>query len=156
VLTGDHGEMLGEHREYGHAKSVFEAAMRVPLVFAGFGAAPPAIAPSQALASQLDIAPTLLQFTGMPVPHSWAGLPLQRPLPPRQLAFQQGHFVGLYDSTEPGPTLKYWRHLTTGDERVYDIAADPGESRNQVSTLEAGRLERLRAAAQPIANAVAR
>jgi len=32
VITGDHGEMLGEHGEYGHGYFVYQPAVRVPLV----------------------------------------------------------------------------------------------------------------------------
>jgi arylsulfatase A-like enzyme len=157
VLTGDHGEALGEHGEYGHAKSVFEPAMHVPLVFAGFGGPPPQVADSgAALASQIDIAPTLLRFMDAPVPRTWAGMPLQNKLALRQLAFQQGFFVGLYDGTRPGHTLKYWRHLNTGEERVFDIDADPAEAHDLLPSLESPRLAALRWAAKPIGASVPR
>jgi hypothetical protein len=155
VLTGDHGEMLGEHREYGHAKGVFEGAMRVPLVFAGFGVPTPNLdQPLAGPASQLDIGPTVLHEVGIPAPRSWDGKPLQWRLPPRQLPLQQGHLVGLYDSTEAGRTLKYVRHIHTGVEQVFDIDADPTESHNLLPSLDAMQLARLRQGVQPIAASV--
>jgi hypothetical protein len=156
VLTGDHGEMLGEHGEFGHAKGVFEPAMRVPLVFAGFGVDPPALdSESPWLASQLDIAPTLLRALDMPLPRTWAGQPLQGHTNARQLPFRQGHLVGVYDETEPGRTLKYWRHLRTGEEHVYDVDGDAAESRDLVGTIGADRLQTLRQAVLPLAASVA-
>jgi glucan phosphoethanolaminetransferase (alkaline phosphatase superfamily) len=155
VLTGDHGEGLGEHGEYGHAKSVFEPAMRVPLVFAGFGTPPPSPHEQPAgPASQLDIGPTLLNELGIPAPRLWEGFPLQRRLPPRQLPLQQGHLVGVYDSSEPGRTLKYVRHVRTGVEQVFDVDADPQEQRDLRPMLDAKRLANLRQATLPISASV--
>ena len=39
VITGDHGEALGEHGEYNHASSVWEGALRVPFLLLVFGKA---------------------------------------------------------------------------------------------------------------------
>lgn len=155
VLVGDHGEMLGEHGEFGHAQGVFEPALRVPLAFAGFGAAAPlVVAEPAALASQIDIAPTLLAALGLPQPATWQGRPLQQAHAARTLTFRQGHNVGVYERGEDGHTIKYWMHLRSGEERVYDVDADPGETRNLAPTLGAERLARLRGAAMPVVASV--
>lgn len=157
VLTGDHGEMLGEHGEFGHAKGVYEPAMRVPLLFAVFGGPPPVLAgAADGLVSQLDIAPTVLQYLGMPAPENWIGLPLQLPMKPRLLAFQQGYFVGVYDEGQPGRKLKYWRNIDTGAQWAFDVLADPAESVNLVSQLDPSYVEALQQTIRPMAAAVPR
>ena len=61
VITGDHGEMLGEHGELNHGFFIYEGALRVPLVIRvpGVAAAPRAI---ETPASLVDIVPTLVSY----------------------------------------------------------------------------------------------
>jgi membrane-anchored protein YejM (alkaline phosphatase superfamily) len=66
VLTGDHGELFGEHDLYFHANSLYPEVLRVPLiVFAGAGEISQADYP---WGSQIDILPTILNLSGLPVP----------------------------------------------------------------------------------------
>jgi arylsulfatase A-like enzyme len=59
VLTSDHGESLGEHDYYfDHGENVYDPSMRIPFVVAGPGTA--AACRSDALASTLDLMPTVL------------------------------------------------------------------------------------------------
>ncbi|MAW61730.1 MAG: hypothetical protein CMJ94_12990 [Planctomycetes bacterium] len=71
-VTSDHGEHLGEHDLWGHTNSAFEELIRVPFVLAGPGV------PQQELHEPhvADIAPTLLQLSGLPVPPDMSGLDL--------------------------------------------------------------------------------
>jgi arylsulfatase A-like enzyme len=70
VVTSDHGELFGERRLLGHEFNVREAALHVPLIVEGVGevegvsgAAPGVV---DAPVSLLDIAPSLLAWTGLP------------------------------------------------------------------------------------------
>lgn len=146
VLTGDHGEMLGEHGEFGHAKGVFEPALKVPFILLRFGAATPVLPaqPSLSLPAQVDIAPTLLAELGLPQPRSWTGLSLLSPQRRRFLVFTQGHQTGLYDSGTPGRLLKYWKHQRTGQEFAFDLLSDPQEHNNLVTKLPSPALQALR------------
>src|SRR6185503_17473176 len=59
VLTSDHGESLGEHAYYfDHGEDVFDPALRIPLLVRLPGAR--GGARSDALASTLDLVPTVL------------------------------------------------------------------------------------------------
>lgn len=63
LFTSDHGEMLGEHGMW-FKRTFFEAATRVPLIFAGPGAnAGQRIAETVSL---VDLFPTLLELAGVP------------------------------------------------------------------------------------------
>ena len=71
VLASDHGETFGENQANGHAFNVFSPVLRVPLVVKlPFDVAPVRV-PSQV--RNLDIAPTLLDFAGVPVPDGFEG-----------------------------------------------------------------------------------
>lgn len=74
VLTADHGESHGEGGLFfEHGPDVGDACLRVPLVIAGPGIDPGRDA---GVARLEDVAPTLLEAVGLPVPDGLDGLPL--------------------------------------------------------------------------------
>lgn len=79
AVSGDHGEMLGEHGEATHGLLPFAGARRVPLILSGPGI-PAAV--DNCLVRTVDIAPTLLARAGVAVPAKLDGLSLL-PLPSR-------------------------------------------------------------------------
>src|SRR5690606_12188148 len=131
VVTGDHGELLGEHGYFAHAITVHEPVLSIPLVLARFGYDGDPL-PQHPLAAQIDIAPTILNELEVPVPVSWAGLALQQPLPAgkRQIYFQQTTEAGLYEVAGDGRIMKYWRDYEDGSEHLYDVISDPEEQTN--------------------------
>jgi arylsulfatase A-like enzyme len=71
VVTADHGEEFNEHGSFGHGHSVYQELLHVPLIVRWNGViAPRRIAPT---VSTLDIAPTLLEATGLPIPDVFEG-----------------------------------------------------------------------------------
>jgi len=87
VVAGTYGTELGEHGLVGNGKTLFESAVRVPLILVmpGFGAIR-----SNVRASHLDVLPTLAAIAGIRVPEGLPGRrldelatltgPLDRPL----------------------------------------------------------------------------
>lgn len=75
VVTSDHGEEFAEHGGYQHGGAVYEESVRVPLVFVGPGRIP---GPQRYAApvSLVDIAPTLLELAGVPLPEGIDGTSL--------------------------------------------------------------------------------
>ena len=70
VFTADHGESLGEHNYYyDHGDYVYNATLRVPLVFV-FPPGDPLRRPgsSDAWVSLVDVMPTLAELLGLPLP----------------------------------------------------------------------------------------
>jgi arylsulfatase A-like enzyme/Tfp pilus assembly protein PilF len=78
VVTGDHGEMLGEHGEQTHGFFIYDAAVRIPLILAGPGI------PARTISEQVrivDVMPTSLALLGVATPKDVQGaslLPLAR------------------------------------------------------------------------------
>ncbi len=71
VLTSDHGEAFGENGRHGHARNVLTPVVWVPLVFRfPFPVAALRVAEQ---VRNVDIAPTLLELAGAPVPDSFEG-----------------------------------------------------------------------------------
>jgi arylsulfatase A-like enzyme len=71
AFASDHGESLGEHGREGHARDLRAPVLHVPLVLRlPFESAPLRIAMQ---VRNLDIAPTLLEAAGVPVPAGFEG-----------------------------------------------------------------------------------
>lgn len=70
VLTADHGEMLGEKRMWGK-QTVFDPAFRVPLIIADPRA--PQRGGVSAPTESVDVAPTILDWIGLPAPDAMDG-----------------------------------------------------------------------------------
>jgi len=128
VVTGDHGESLGERGGlYSHSKVVWQEGLRVPLLIMAFGRAElPRISADQ-VSSQIDIAPTILAALHMPVPASWEGRALQEPHAGRVIYFQQRQYIGLIDTRQTGAVYKHWQDSSKRSHVTYQIDTDPGE-----------------------------
>jgi membrane-anchored protein YejM (alkaline phosphatase superfamily) len=87
VVVGVHGEEFFEHGGAGHDRTLFEESLRVPLIIH----APEVLAPGRVTVpvDLLDLAPTLADLTGVPVPDGWQGESLvpviDDPQPPPRL-----------------------------------------------------------------------
>ncbi|MFN0164326.1 MAG: sulfatase-like hydrolase/transferase [Burkholderiales bacterium] len=143
VLVGDHGEYLGEFGRIMHAHGVHEPVIGIPLLIFSFGEA--AQRPfARRVASQADLAPTILADLGMPRPATWTGVPLQENVPVRFLYFQQAREFGLIDTAAADGPWKYWRDLGAGREFAYRIARDPQERENLIASVAPDLLRRWR------------
>ena len=132
ALLGDHGESLGEHGEEQHGFFIYDAAIRIPLILAGPGV------PARVVSDQVrivDVAPTLLDLLGVPIPATVQGRSL-RPL-------TRGERLDLVALSETWyPRHHYgWSELTSVRDgryhfiaaprrELYDTLNDPGELHN--------------------------
>src|SRR4030095_5711886 len=77
VVTGDHGESLGEHGERAHGFFLYDTTVRVPALVHFPGRVAPGT--SDAPARLVDLLPTILDLAGLPAPDGLDGVRL-RPL----------------------------------------------------------------------------
>jgi arylsulfatase A-like enzyme len=133
ILTGDHGEMLGDH--YLFRKSVaYEGAARVPFLLS----APPVFGIGRgrvvdAVATHADIMPTLLDMLGLPVPHTVDGLSLyglMRGEPPTawRECLHIEHAPNHHALTDGREKYIWW--VADGREQFFDLTEDPQELRD--------------------------
>jgi arylsulfatase A-like enzyme len=139
IVTADHGEGLMEHGWIGHNVQVYDEDARIPLVLRfPRGDLPRGVRVGE-LVDLLDIAPTVADVFGvrddagaerefqgrslLPLVEGAPGKPLvvtrtvwDRP----RYALRDGRWTYLYDSAN-------------GEERLFDTAKDPGETRNVAS-----------------------
>jgi N-acetylglucosamine-6-sulfatase len=130
VLTSDNGLSGGSHR-WTSKKSAWDEAIRVPLIIRA-PSVPPATTNRQ-LMLNIDIADTLSELTGVPIPMT-DGVSLLSSLQgdptPLRTVFGIEHLV---DTASPPSycgvrtlTHKYVRY-STGEEELYDLVNDPWE-----------------------------
>jgi glucan phosphoethanolaminetransferase (alkaline phosphatase superfamily) len=141
VITGDHGEGLGEHGVFGHAKNVYEEAIRIPLIFLSYGYRPKEFNAYRLTASQVDIAPTILEEFGMPRPATWSGIPLQKADARDYAYFQQGNEIGLIDERNSQVLWKYWINLKTRQQYAFNLTKDPSELANSIDLVSISLLQ---------------
>lgn len=133
VVTGDHGEGLGE-RHWAHGWHLYNEDIRIPMLFYD---APAAAYPDLTFGAQVDIAPTILDRLGLPIPESWDGQSLLEPSRTRftyhQTYFVPNRFGVLY--RDDRALFKFIATPQYGTEELYDLRSDPGETRNLAKDL---------------------
>lgn len=127
IVTADHGELLGEHGLYSHAKSAYEEVLRVPFILLTFGYEPKEPIDEHIYGSQVDVAPTILAELNVPAPAPWSGLALQGGHHADFTYFQQGNDAGVYDHRQAGHLWKYYLDTQTGLENATDVDVNPTE-----------------------------
>lgn len=146
ILTGDHGEGLGDHREKTHGYFVYDSTALVPLVVRWPGRI--AAAERDTPVRLVDVAPTLVDLTGAPRldgPDGVSLVPLlegqAQHLPP---AFIETRLPWIYFGWSPLRAIRDggWKLIDAPRPELYDLHADPGEtaSLDARTTAEARRL----------------
>ena len=140
VVTGDHGEGLGDHGELTHGLLAYETTLRVPLIVTQLATRTGSGVVSHFPARHVDLLPTILDALAVPIPD---GLPGRSLLPGAQLPPDQD--VSSYFEAMSAMLNRGWAPLQgtlAGHEKyidlpkpeLYDLASDPKEERNVVDT----------------------
>jgi len=150
IVTGDHGEGLGDHGEATHGLFAYESTLRIPLIVAQFPAGGPAwdagAAPVPAAGGRVvhapvrhvDIVPTVLDVLQLPSAQDLPGRSLLAAVNTRSDEETASYFEAMSASLNRG-----WaplRGVVVGREKyidvpipeLYDLTADPREAANLV------------------------
>jgi arylsulfatase A-like enzyme len=135
VVAGDHGEGLYEHGERMHAQLTYQSTLRVPHLIKAPGARTGLVVREPI--SLVDVAPTVLDLAGLPVPSGLDGISLKGALtggdvPARSLYFETlaGSLAFGWSPIE-GVRRGRWKLIRAGTSELYDLDADPGEAENR-------------------------
>ncbi len=157
VLTSDHGEEFGEHGHMRHGYTLYEPAVRIPLIVRAPGLAARRVPD---VVSNVDILPTVLGLCGVRyerAPGAKCAHPLQgRTLDPLlrgapDAAREAVSEVRWHDGQDMralrAGDWKYLEHRVRGVDQdlLFDLAADPGEAHDALAR-EAAHTARLREA----------
>ncbi|MEN6311963.1 MAG: sulfatase-like hydrolase/transferase, partial [Acidobacteriota bacterium] len=136
VITGDHGESLGEHQESYHGFFVYDATTSVPLVIR----VPSARVRGKTIEPQVesvDIMPSLLDLVGVSVPPGVQGrsfLPLMagRGGGAGKPAYSETYYPRYHYGWSEIKSLRTprYRYILAPTPELYDLARDPGETVN--------------------------
>jgi choline-sulfatase len=151
LVTADHGESLGEHKEETHGVFVYDATVRVPWIMAGPGVAKRAI--SRTVARGIDVMPTLLQLTGVPIPAGVDGRSLVPALRGNTVSDEPAYLESQMAMRHLGWSPVYgmrdagWKYIRSPRPELYDLTADRQEQQNRFGG-DAGQRARLESALQ--------
>jgi arylsulfatase A-like enzyme len=140
VYTSDNGFFLGEHGLF-DKRLMYEPSIRVPFMIRFPARVPPGRVDGQHLVLNIDVAPTLLELAGVPVPgwmHGRSLLPLLRGESP---AWRDAILYEYYEypaehcvrknrgvRTDRWKLIHFWEQPEEWE--LYDLRNDPDETRN--------------------------
>jgi arylsulfatase A-like enzyme/Flp pilus assembly protein TadD len=134
IVAGDHGEGLYEHGERMHAQLAYQTTLRVPLLVKAPGAKPGIVVAEPV--SLADIAPTILDLAGLPIPAGLDGTSLREALRGREPARRALYFETLAGSLSfgwspiEGVRRGKWKLIRSSDPELFDLDSDPAETNN--------------------------
>jgi arylsulfatase A-like enzyme len=140
VLTSDHGYHLGDHRGLWRKETLFEEALRVPLIVAAPGLAQPG-AGAAAPAELLDLYPTLVELAALPKVPGLNGTSLVPMLKDPQASVRTSAFSVRQVRASPiaaSVRTARWRYTQwpDGSEELFDVERDPQQRENLVERPE--------------------
>jgi hypothetical protein len=149
VILADHGEMLGERGSYGHITRLDRQLMNIPMLFYDSDPGPiqsRARTLQTDYATQIDVAPTILDGLGLPIPASWQGRSLFEPLTDRvthhQTTVRQPWSVAVWRRDD---AIYKYVHPSLGDDQLFELRSDPEERRDLIGSADPALLRYLRA-----------
>jgi len=166
IITSDHGEHFGENGAVGHFFSLYNTALRVPLLIRAPGATTGRV--ERRKGQSVDLFPTILAASGVdPSRFDHRGQDLLNPETRRTSVFSEYYYpaqvLGLFspevrarESARLAPHLRRQRAVqafgyrllwsSDGRHELYHVARDPGETRNLLAaeSLDPGAQEFLR------------
>ena len=152
IITGDHGEGLGEHGELTHCYFIYQSTLHVPLIIRAPGCRKGIQVDGNV--SLVDIVPTVLDLVGLkttaevqgvdlrPALEGWPAADGKRAVYTESLAAGTFGCSSLHDIVEGR-----WKYILAPRPELYDLSQDPGELTNladkepQVTQRLRGRLE---------------
>jgi choline-sulfatase len=136
VFLSDHGESLGEHGEQTHGYFIYQSTLHVPLIFhwpQGRTFAARVTAP----AGLIDVAPTILQFLGVPEPPQFQGRSLLGSLGSNAPAqdrpvYSESLYAHLHFGCAALMCLRVgrYKYIEAPRRELYDLDRDAGELHN--------------------------
>jgi len=142
AISGDHGEELGEHGDWGHFFLLYEHSIRVPMMFHLPSLNKIRIA---AQVSTLDFAPTITNILGVDPAHGWEGEDVLKEQDNNDLMVMETFYGGnclfeqrpLYFAVRSAEFLYMWKeYLDPSDKfspqgtELFDLRTDPSQHNN--------------------------
>jgi len=164
VVTGDHGESLGEHGESEHGLLLYDATLHVPLIMEGPGV--PRGATVREQVRHVDIVPTVLGLLNVRAQEPLDGVNLLaaagdgsrtdqgriRIRPQIALSYAESRYGELHFGWAPIRSVRdgRWKFIEAPEPELYDLKSDRGERENRKGSREMTAAGLARALAQMV------
>lgn len=130
VVVGDHGEGLGQHREWTHGLMLYDPTMHVPFILNCPGKLPAGLHVAREV-SVVDVLPTVLSMLSVDIPVC-DGVDLTKPWPADRSIY--GETSEGFNQHGLSPLLCVWngryKYIYGPVPELYDISADMDETRD--------------------------
>lgn len=130
AVAGDHGEGLGEHKEWTHRIFLYDTTMHVPFFIAGPGITPEKI---NAQVRLVDFVPTILNKMKIESPKNLDGVILPSSAGNPALLESMFPQLQLGWSALRGVRTADWKFIDSPKPELFDLRADPKELHNVYS-----------------------
>lgn len=149
IVTADHGEGLDEHGERTHSLFVYDSTLKVPLILKGPGV--PRGSTIREQVRSIDVLPTILDLVGKEGAcaecegRSLVPAFREEALPDLP-SYAETYFPRLNLGWSELRSLRRggWKYIAAPEPELYDLASDPGETRN-LALSNRGKVEELAA-----------
>jgi len=135
IVTGDHGEMLGEHEETDHAYFIYQSAIKVPLIVKSPGK--PKNNTVKEVVGIIDVLPTVCGQLNIESPANIQGIDLSQCLKGGKYSTKDRHMYceSMTPTKYNGASLlgilnNRYKYIQTTRCELYNIAQDPREANN--------------------------
>ena len=135
VITGDHGEMLGEHGERKHSFFVYQSALKVPLIVRLPGQKQGRVVEEPV--GLIDLVPTICGLLHIKPPSPMQGVDLaacvkgKTGAPAGRSFYCESLMATKYGGNSLlGLVQENWKYIQTTRPELYDLEKDPGEKSN--------------------------
>jgi glucan phosphoethanolaminetransferase (alkaline phosphatase superfamily) len=143
LIIGDHGDGLGEHGHFGHVHYLYQEQLRVPFLIYDEERVRYT---NLRFASQLDVAPTIIDRLGLQIPACWEGDSLLKS-PSKLYTYHQSFGNPLRYAVLYRTDKAIFKYILTGggeQEEIYELISDPHEQTNLMQTADAALVQNLK------------
>ena len=150
IFHPDHGEQLGAHNCY-QKMVCYEDSIHLPMIIRD-PHAPAAGQRCSALTSHIDIAPTILDFAGIPIPDSIQGRSLRQLISKPDGPWRRAAVFSEYNGNvgwnyyQRCVVTDQWKYIDNigVDQELYNLRDDPYEMQNVIDTAPKNLVRKLR------------
>jgi len=153
IFTSDNGLLMGQQRAVGRKGNAYEESVGIPLIVRGPGVP---VGRTDAFAMTIDLAPTLLELAGVPLPDTIDGrslAPFLRGRPPG--AWRTDVLIDNFSGQGHSYSLRtdawMYNHQDTEEFELYDMRQDPYQLKNLYKKADPALIDALRKRTEALA-----
>ncbi len=131
VITADHGEALGENGGFGHVKDLSTDQILIPILIYD---SEKVQYKNTKYATSVDIAPTIIDRLGLPIPEAWEGNSLFSGDIKEFTYHQMNQHYAIIHANDKF-RFKYVYNSKTKEEKLFELNSDLYETQNIIKTM---------------------